>query len=58
MRGLSEEQWEYIGNCECGADLYRMGNKIQSPGCSCVEEAYDDEDKFEIEGSVWRKGTL
>ena len=31
----SYEQWEYIGECECGADIYQMGDKTKRPDCIC-----------------------
>ena len=31
----SEEQWELIGDCECGAWIFRMGDEIKRPNCIC-----------------------
>jgi len=35
MSFASEEQWQDVGTCLCGADIYKMGDRYRCPDCFC-----------------------
>ena len=31
----SESQWQEVSTCECGAAVYKMGDRYRCPDCFC-----------------------
>jgi len=35
MSFKSEEQWQEVSTCQCGAAVYKMGDRYRCPDCFC-----------------------
>ena len=38
MSFKSEEQWQEVSTCQCGAAVYKMGDRYRCPDCCCNDE--------------------
>jgi len=45
----SEEQWKILSPCTCGAIVFRMNDKVISPGCCCNDVTVETS----VKRTVW-----